>query len=110
MTRVDQIFEWCGWHREEWADGWHWVDREGHPVMRGDGDPSKNPSDCARVMDEVRHQRIYWTMEYVPEDDRYCVQIVVNRHDPEYQEWDGVSTSESEAKMNALLAMIEGRA
>jgi len=83
-------------------------------VIRRDFDPSKNPSDCAKVMDEVTSRGEWWWNTRGP----------FNVGEPHFaglnpisttgwngrNDYEGQGESWMEAFCKALLAMIEGRA
>lgn len=116
MTReqIDKICTWMGWKKHFWDDDiWEWRNdlqksrnkRIGDYAADCTFDPSANPSDCARVMDEVDRKGL-WTV--IKREDARCFVDIAN---PEIeQDWYGYGGTRWEAFCLALLAMIEGRA
>lgn len=122
MTReqIDRICTWMGWAQVEYnvhmSDEtlFYWADpkstKVGHWAAYGTFDPSTNLSDCARVMDEVVKQAVAEDINF---GNKWSSFDSIHRAWVQIGEVTGTGSSkesESEAKMNAVLAMIEGRA
>jgi len=102
--RQEQIDKICTW---AWGEPIFCSTVTGHKAWRdGDDtvlstafDPFTNPSDCARVMDEVAGKGKAFQSGYDPLTMHYWANVCGQHR--------GVALTESEAKMNAVLEAIQ---
>lgn len=122
QEQIDKICKWMGWHKENTCGGLYWVadkKQEEHtdyiPIMAGilSFDPFSNPSDCARVMDEVVKRgweyRITVTAVYLAEDESEEFAFCLLRKDiPQYLTWNDLSPFIAKSWMRAFCnALLE---
>lgn len=106
QEQIDKIAQWMGWHQDYGEnDIWRFPATKGqsHGSQAADScfDPFTNPSDCARVMDEVVKRGMGYRVIYDPMAETSKWLAGLPRKSYGYS-----NNSESEAKMNALLEAI----
>lgn len=118
QEQIEKIAKWMGWHRAwvEWKEDeiclsdlrlrpafevWVPEDNDRYKVQAIGFDPFTNPSDCAKVMDEVVKRGMGYRVIYDPMAETSKWMAGLPRKSYGYS-----NNSESEAKMNALLEAI----